>query len=269
MCELLAMSSRVPATVRLSLGELARHGGLTGPHKDGWGVGFYDGTDARVFKDVTAASDSPWVEFLQRQPLASSIVLAHVRRLTQGTRTLASCQPFARELGGRTHLFAHNGDLDRARLPAVARAGARPLGDTDSEHAFCVLLDRLREPWLGDEPPTVEQRIAIVGEFAATLRPLGPANFLYSDGELLFAHGHIRTRPGGGFGPPGLHVLTRVCAVEPSPIEAPGLAITGAHAGEQRVVLVASVPLSTEGWAPLAEGELLVARAGAIVARVA
>ena len=196
-------------------------------------------------------------------------MLAHIRRLTQGTRVLASCQPFARELGGRMHLFAHNGDLDRARLPALPRHGARPLGDTDSEHAFCVLLDRLHEPWQDRAPPTVDERIAIVAEFAAAVRPLGPANFLYSDGELLFAHAHVRTQASGGLGPPGLQVLTRVCAVEPSPIVAAGVAITGGpHAGAQRVVLVASVPLTVEGWTPLAEGELLVARAGDVLARV-
>jgi len=30
------MSSNVPATVTYSLEEFSRHGGLTGPHKDGW-----------------------------------------------------------------------------------------------------------------------------------------------------------------------------------------------------------------------------------------
>ena len=42
MCELFAMSSRVPATVTFSLEEFARHGGLTAPHKDGWGIVYYD-----------------------------------------------------------------------------------------------------------------------------------------------------------------------------------------------------------------------------------
>ena len=37
MCELLAMSSRRPAAVNFCLDELARHGGLTAPYKDGWG----------------------------------------------------------------------------------------------------------------------------------------------------------------------------------------------------------------------------------------
>lgn len=35
MCELFSMSARLPAEVRFSLEEFSRHGGLSGPHKDG------------------------------------------------------------------------------------------------------------------------------------------------------------------------------------------------------------------------------------------
>jgi glutamine amidotransferase len=38
MCELLAMSARYSATVQMSLEEFSRHGGLSGPYKDGWGM---------------------------------------------------------------------------------------------------------------------------------------------------------------------------------------------------------------------------------------
>ena len=48
MCELFALSSLHPATVRLSFEEFSRHGGLAGPHKDGWGIVFYDGRDVRL-----------------------------------------------------------------------------------------------------------------------------------------------------------------------------------------------------------------------------
>ena len=36
---------------------------------------------------------------------------------------------------------------------------------------------------------------AVVAEFAAELARLGTANFLYSDGDTLFAHAHQRRRP--------------------------------------------------------------------------
>jgi predicted glutamine amidotransferase len=50
MCELLAMSARFPATIRLSFEELSRHGGDTGPHSDGWGMGLWQDGDALVIR---------------------------------------------------------------------------------------------------------------------------------------------------------------------------------------------------------------------------
>jgi glutamine amidotransferase len=38
MCELSAMSALQPAEVSFSLEEFSQHGGLSGPHKDGWGI---------------------------------------------------------------------------------------------------------------------------------------------------------------------------------------------------------------------------------------
>jgi len=60
MCELLAKSSRQATTVNLSLSEFAQHGGRTGPHRDGWGIAYYEETDIRLIKDTKQASESPW-----------------------------------------------------------------------------------------------------------------------------------------------------------------------------------------------------------------
>jgi predicted glutamine amidotransferase len=169
------------------------------------------------------------------------------------------------------HVFAHNGNLEIAPLRDRFPLGvARPLGETDSEHAFCALLARLAELWLARTgPPPLADRVAVVAAFAAELRSLGPANFLYCDGDALFAHGHARMHGAEGIRPPGLHSLCRRC-VEPSEAtSAAGLSIE-LSAGEQHVVLFASVPLTAEpGWQPLAAGELVVARAGLVVDRIA
>jgi glutamine amidotransferase len=105
-----------------------------------------------------------------------------------------------------------------------------------------------------------------VAAFAADLRPLGPANFLYSDGDAVFVHGHRRTHAGSPSPrPPGLHVLCRTCTTGSGGIDTTGLRVTAG--GDQSVVLAASVPLTTEpGWRALDEGALVVAHAGRIVA---
>lgn len=268
MCELFAMSSDAPTDVRFSLEEFSRHGGLTGPHKDGWGIAYYVGKDVKLVKEPLPASDSACVHYIQERPFTSRLVVSHIRRATQGEHILANCQPFVRELGGRMHVFAHNGDLEPQRLHDLPLGRYRPIGTTDSEYAFCALLERLATLWLASPGvPSIDERMRVVSAFAAEIRPLGPANFLYADRDALFVHAHKRLRTPSGAWQPGLHVLCRSCAGSTGRLSTEGLSVAGSQA-EQHVVLVASVPLTEEvGWRALGEGEMLVVRDGRILVR--
>ena len=264
------MSSRQPATVAFSLEEFARHGGQTGPHKDGWGIAFLQERDAWVIKEPAPASTSSLVRFIESHPFRSTLVISHIRHATRGPVCFENTQPYRRELAGRAHVFAHNGDLDDVRSCSELRLGRmRPMGTTDSEYAFCALLHTLENLWLDSpEVPKLENRVEILSSFARAIRPLGPANFLYWDGDALFAHGHRRRAPGGGGPrPPGLFSLCRTCSIEPSAMNIEGLQVTPAT-GEQQVFLVASVPLTNEDWQPLDEGEIVVVSHGARRMRV-
>jgi predicted glutamine amidotransferase len=264
MCELLAMSSLRSTQLALSFQALAAHSGGASTTRDGWGVAFYQGNDVALFREPVAASDSPLVQFLQSQGPETSLALSHIRHATRGVRSLANTQPFVRELGGRTHVFAHNGNL-----PGVAGAANlafdhhRPVGTTDSEHAFCSLLERLHDPWrAATMPPPLEQRWSVILEFAADLCKLGPANFFYSDGEVLFAHGHRRIQADGKIAAPGLWLWSCHCADQGDPVHASGVTVAP---GFQEMVLLASVPLTDEPWSPLAEGELVAVSAGRLI----
>ncbi len=267
MCELFAMSSRLPTSVGLSLERLARHGGAEGPHKDGWGIALYEGRDAFLFREPAAASDSELERFIQRHAPPSSLVLAHIRMATHGDISLRNTQPFMRELGGRTHVFAHNGDLDGMdKQQAFYTRRFRPVGDTDSEVAFCCLLERLARLWDGpcERLPALSARLEAVAASAAELRPFGPANLLYSDGDALFVHAHRRTQGDGEIRPPGLHVLERTCHEPHGGLQGEGVRLTTV---DQALTLVASLPLTSEPWRPLDEGEVLAIRDGHIVDR--
>lgn len=267
MCELLGLSSNTPATVNFSLPTLAAHGAATKAFADGWGVGFYEGLDVRLLKEATGAADSDFVQFIANHDLRSGLIIAHTRHATRGTRSYPNAQPFVRELAGRVHLFAHNGDL-----PGIFGSTEfqpkrfSPIGQTDSERAFCVLLDRVASIWTRPNiMPTLRERFLIVSSFAGELRALGPANFLYSDGDVLFAHGHRRKHADTGrVEAPGLVFLQRQCQQDGIGIAASGLSIRG---DPQLVTLFASVPLTNEHWTPLAEGELVVISGGQLVAR--
>ncbi|HEY0887549.1 MAG TPA: class II glutamine amidotransferase, partial [Ramlibacter sp.] len=210
MCELLAVSTSRPARLTFSLHTLAARGSPTGGTRDGWGVAFYQGEDVALFREPGAAGDSALVRFLESHGPATGLAISHIRHATQGSVRLANTQPFVRQLGGRSHVFAHNGNLTGVEAAHGAGAGRwQPVGDTDSERAFCALLDRIEPLWT--EPgavPSLRARLSLLGDFAAGLRRLGPANFLYSDGDALFAHGHRRIQPAlGRIEPPGLWTL--------------------------------------------------------------
>jgi len=265
MCELFAMSAKRPATVSFSLMQFAEHGGHSGPHKDGWGIGYYAGRDIRLIKEAEAAADSEWVRFMMDHEIETHLAIAHVRLATMGARTFANTQPFTRELAGRRHLFAHNGNL-----PGIFADGSfnherfHPVGETDSEVAFCVLLQRLSALWIEPaRPPTLEARLTVVSSFARELRTFGPANFLYADGEVLFAHGHRRKQTGTDtLVPPGLVRLHRRCRAGEGAFASRSVSI---DAMEQDIMLFASVPLTDEAWEPLAEGEVIAVREGRII----
>ncbi len=108
-----------------------------------------------------------------------------------------------------------------------------------------------------------------MNRFAEKLRPLGLANFIYSDGDLLFIHGHRRRQRNGSIEPPGMHVLSRTCNIDQQRaikgLDLDDVEKANAATVDQRVFLAASVPLTDEPWQALAEGELLVVRCGEVI----
>jgi len=268
VCELFAMSSRYPTSVGFSLETLARRGGHDGPHKDGWGVAYFEGHDVFLLRESSPAAESGLVKFMETNGPPSNLVLSHIRLATQGEPALRNTQPFQRELGGRAHVFAHNGNMPG--IQATCRLESNrftPVGDTDSEFAFCCLLERLGELWgrAAGRAPSIEARLAIVADFAAWLRPLGPFNFVYSDGDALFAHAHRRTQSDGQVRPPGLYLLVRSCNEQAVDLTQSGVMLAPVA---QELSLVASVPLTDEPWEPISEGEVIALTQGVVLARM-
>ena len=272
MCELFALSSSKPATVTYSLREFALHGGKTYKNNSGWGIAYFKDRDAMLVKEAEPASDSPWVDFIANQAIESSCVIAHVRLATIGTPTLQNTHPFRRALGRHTHVFAHNGTLHGLHEKySFASMVNQPLGDTDSELAFCLLMERMTPIWTqGDEPPTIAQRFNVFSDFAREMATYGSANFLYSDGEVLFVHAHRRMyEESGEFSdprPPGLSMRScMTCQQEPE------WGVQGCHVtlADQQTILLASVPLDENGWEPLPEGVAIALYQGREVERMA
>ena len=270
MCELFAMSCSKPSAVTYSLHEFARHGGLTYANKSGWGIVYFEDRDALVIKEAEPASQSPWVNFIAEQGLTSHCVIAHVRLASVGEPALENTHPFRRTLGRHVHVFAHNGTLKglAERYPA-SRLERIPVGETDSELAFVLLLERLRSVWGdGTRIPDVADRLRVFAAFAKEMAALGTANFLYSDSDALFVHANKRIyEETGGFSEPRAPGLSmRNCA---ACHQGRGWGFKGCnvHMGDERTILFASVPLDETGWDPIPEGTAIAVRQGEEVGR--
>ena len=122
---------------------------------------------------------------VRRYPIRSGNVIAHIRKATQGHVALENCHPFVRELWGRYWVFAHNGDLKdfHPRL----HGAFRPVGDTDSERAFCWLMQELAKAHAS--VPNVDELSHTLRELLPVLRAHGSFNMLLCNGQALWAHG--------------------------------------------------------------------------------
>jgi glutamine amidotransferase len=181
MCELFGLSCNRPVGVGFTWrGFLA--GGSS--HRDGWGVGFYpDGFSACVIKEPRPSTESPVARFLNFADIVvSKIVISHVRTASKGAVTYRNTHPFVRELFGREWVFAHNGTIIGETLKPRFY---EPVGETDSEAAFCLILDRLRGLGRG---AGLEEKAKVIEDEARRFSELSDKfNFLMSDGEHLYA----------------------------------------------------------------------------------
>lgn len=185
MCELLGVVSNVPADLVFSFTGFAMRGGQTGPHADGWGLSLYDDLFARTFLEPHPAFSSPLARFLRENPIQTGLAIAHIRKKTRGDARIENTHPFVRVWQGRHIVFAHNGTLPSIRERQLTWQST--LGDTDSEHAFCVLLEELRTAYGERYPSDPYQMGKTLHELGNELGQDGVFNFLYADGECLYA----------------------------------------------------------------------------------
>lgn len=177
------MECNVPTDIVFSFSGLALRGGARGPHADGWGLALYEKRSVRTFLEPAAAAKSALADYIRKNPIKTLLAIAHVRKRTRGPINLANTHPFVRELWGRHFTFAHNGTVKKSRHVVPGRF--TPIGTTDSEHAFCALMNRLERKFKTyPGPDKLARAVAAAG---AELGERGTFNFLLADGEQLFA----------------------------------------------------------------------------------
>ena len=181
MCQLLGMNANTPTDVMFSFTGFATR---AEEHKDGFGIAFFEDKGVRLFVDTSSARESPVAEMVRRYPIRSENIVAHIRKATQGRVALENTHPFVRELWGRYWVFAHNGDL-KDYAPRLHGA-FRPVGNTDSERAFCWLMQELAKSHAS--VPPIAELSATLAELLPRIAAHGVFNAMLDNGQALWAH---------------------------------------------------------------------------------
>jgi predicted glutamine amidotransferase len=255
MCQLLGMNCNIPTDIVFSFTGFATRAGRTGEHTDGFGIAFFEGPGVRLFVDNQAALTSPVAELVRRYPIKSENVIAHIRKATQGSVLLENCHPFIREMWGRYWVFAHNGDLKNYAPPMTGPY--RPVGTTDSELAFCYLMNALHDRFATE--PSLAELTSALAELTPPIAAHGSFNYMLSDGDALFAHCSTN-----------LHYLVRQHPFAVAKLSDEDMSVDFAQVTTRgdRVAVIVTEPLTTnEDWIAFAPGDLKVFVGGEAVMR--
>jgi predicted glutamine amidotransferase len=155
-------------------------------------------------------------------------------------------------------VFAHNGDL--ADFAPRLHGNFRPVGTTDSERAFCWIMQELAKSHAG--VPSIEELSITLRELAAKIATHGTFNFLMSNGEALWAH--ASSKPKSQI----LYYVERKHPFAHATLSDEDVSVNFAdHAGaSDKVAVVVTAPLTTnERWTAFAPGELKVFAGGALL----
>jgi glutamine amidotransferase len=127
------------------------------------------------------------------------------------------------------------------------------VGDTDSEKAFCLILETLRANFPKSKPP-LPKLYSVLNQITKKLAAKGIFNYLLADGENFFAHCStqlcyiVRQAPFAA-----AHLIDRDVTVDFNELTNKS----------DRVAIIATTPLTdNEIWTPICSGELLAFQDG-------
>ena len=267
MCQLLGMNANTPTDIGFSFTGFRKRGGLTDHHEDGFGVAFFERTalgdiGLRQFHDDKPSHLSPVADLVNHYPIEAMNVIAHLRKATTGGHGLANIHPFVREVWGEQWAFAHNGQMSDGFIRRTQRLMTNgnaehyaPVGTTDSELAFCYLLNRLKATF--KTRPTDEMLFAFLTAQCRYLAANGLFNCLISNGNWQLAYA-------GSL----LFYLTRKAPFGEATLSDGEMTVnfSDVTTDKDKVTILVTIPLTdNEQWQQLAVDECIVFHDGEMV----
>ena len=266
MCEMLGLNFSRPVEVAFSFAGLLK-GSERNPH--GWGVGCYPdgGRAANIFKEAKPGYESLLAAFLSSHlPLRSSTFLAHIRKASRGSVTFANCHPFSRHYKALEYLFVHNGTMNKELLKSKGRY--RPLGQTDSELAFCSLMGRIEALKIypvikGKYVGYTQEQFDAIYKILREINQAGSLACILTDGQTMFAY-----RDANGLRE--LHYQERHQSLVEHELgdEEVTIKLPGNNEHDGTGFIMATVPIDSGEWKTFQPGQMIVCRNGAMIANI-
>jgi len=233
-----------------------------GSHSHGWGFGWYpeDNSSAMVTKDPAARGEKVLVDTITDwSNFRSATFFCKVRGASKGY-SYNETQPFCRSFAGRDWLFMHNGDLEKSAVEALHGQHRRllePLGNTDSELAFCNLLSLMQA---SEGRRIADIDATLLHSWFQRFDSMGSADMYLTDGDSVVCfHGtqspkqmyHTRIQP------PNNQAVYASQAAQ--------LSLHDPRDTYRTAFVVSSSPFSSGQWQQMQPGQMLIIRRGAMV----
>jgi predicted glutamine amidotransferase len=150
-------------------------------HTSGWGAFASDfGSSTLHYRSSRDASDDPSFDAVRRAMANLSgpkSIMIHLRKASIGKPQSSNSHPFV--IDGRA--FMHNGSI--RGLSKIFSASRKPLGQTDSEKFFLLLLDSLEGRGMSEALAVTIPRLEALDYSSLT--------FVMQDGHSMYAYRHF------------------------------------------------------------------------------
>lgn len=258
MCQLLAMNSKNPAEIGFSFKGFRARGGLTDDHTDGFGIAYFEPTGLRLYCDNHSAMESFVAEMVSQTRIKAANTIVHLRK--SDDKLLCNAHPFSREIWGESWVFSHNGKMTIQEVEnddPINQGAPRhylPVGDTDSEIAFCYLLNQLKDRF--ETKPDEQTLFNFLKDQCRFLAQYGLFNCLLSNGDWLLAYANTLLFHVTRQAPFGKATLIDVDAT---------MDFSMVNNEDDVITIIATTPLTdNEDWQQLAVNECVIFKDGEI-----
>ncbi len=189
MCELFGFSAKTDLKAN-DLLKLFYKRSCNHPH--GWGLAYLSGGDMVVAKEPLQASESSYLKELLSAPIASTVLMAHIRYATIGNVERYNCHPYCEsDCCARKWTLIHNGTI--FDYPPLNKYFRRQCGETDSERILLHIVSEInRAQRQKGGSLSFRERFSVLDNIISCMAKGNKLNLIIYDGEYMYLHTNYR-----------------------------------------------------------------------------